>query len=662
MMKTKKVIRQRDIQALGAPIGVLLSIFSFSALTMVGVQIIRGTNISESYDKLLFLGATFAGGIAALSSSQVKRRPLPVFAPLVLLVVSILGIFSIEKHSQINGVDINKILWFGFGPFVGVLTLLLVPIVFQIYTSRGKTVKWVSSGIAIALLVLLIPAAWQGGASLMEPDSPEYVINELLSVPSGHIPYVNFIPQYGILYSWLITPFSSHLSTDGLVTLGLYLMSLGGIIAVLIGVWLTYKALGSKSIPLATMLIVPLTSIAQFPGRSSFSGSIFSTPTQIPVRILPGMIVGLLLLTSIFATKISTKKISSIAGYLFMGLTLWLNTDFGLALLLAVLLFMVIQNNSVTQYIMNGLWLSVGFLSYPFLLLAFGKSFKWNDFGTFVRQFGGGFGAESIQTPGPVLFILPIIISIFFVSTLSLLKQKFDKVEYSQDEYRALATASFFSTWSLIGFAYYLNRSYASGQMQILFLPLSISMASLFHFLLLRNEGTIPWTGKTFFQSQNWGKTNFKKTISNLSLAVVMSLPIATVIAFPNPAVEIERLTNAPRDHKWPLLKNEAAFKDLESILSIPGVKTDVGYFGSSSNYVQLKYGINSVVLFNSPFDLFMSQNMVDKGCGFLLSANPLHVITNDTGASVAQNFQNKLLCGKYAPSIDYPIRLFTRQ
>ena len=187
-------------------------------------------------------------------------------------------------------------------------------------------------------------------------------------------------------------------------------------------------------------------------------------------------------------------------------------------------------------------------------------------------------------------------------------------------------------------------------------------MASLIHFLLLRNEGTIPWTGKTFFQSQNWGKTNFKKTISNLILAVVMSLPIATVIEFPSPAVEIERLTNAPRDHKWPLLKNEAAFKDLESILSIPGVKTDVGYFGSSSNYVQLKYGVNSVVLFNSPFDLFMSQNMVDKGCGFLLSANPLHVITNDTGASVAQNFQNKLLCGRYAPSIDYPIRLFTRQ
>ena len=111
MMKTKKVIRQRDIQAPSAPIGVLLSVFSFSALTMVGVQIIRGANISESYDKLLFLGATFAGGIAALSSSQVKRRPLPVFAPLALLVVSILGIFSIEKHSQINGVDINKILW-----------------------------------------------------------------------------------------------------------------------------------------------------------------------------------------------------------------------------------------------------------------------------------------------------------------------------------------------------------------------------------------------------------------------------------------------------------------------------------------------------------------------------------------------------------------------
>ena len=71
MMNTKKVIRQKDFPASGAPIGALLSVFSFSALTIVAVQTIRGANISEGYDKLLFLGAIFAGGIAALSSSQV---------------------------------------------------------------------------------------------------------------------------------------------------------------------------------------------------------------------------------------------------------------------------------------------------------------------------------------------------------------------------------------------------------------------------------------------------------------------------------------------------------------------------------------------------------------------------------------------------------------
>lgn len=496
----------------------------------------------------------------------------------------------------------------------------------------------------------------------MEPDSPEYVINELLSVPSGHIPYVNFIPQYGILYSWLISPFSSHLSVDGLVTLGLYVMSLGGILAVLIGVWLAYKAMGSRSLGLATILVIPFTSVAQFPGRTSFSGSIFSTPTQIPVRILPGMIVAWLLLTSISTRNSFLKNITRSCGYLFMGLALWLNTDFGMALLISVILFVLIQIDTIMEFGKISLTMILGFLIYPFLLLGFGKDFQWNDFGTFVRQFGGGFGAESIRSPGPVLVVLPLIISIFYASTIPLLKQKFKKILLPADQNRALVTASFFSSWSLIGFAYYLNRSYASGQMQILFLPLSVAMASYFYFVVIRNEEKLPWTGKTFFQPATWNKRTFKQSFSYLGLALIMSLPLATIIAFPDPTIEFDRLSNAPRDHQWPLVKNEVAFKDIETIITQPTIKSDVAYFGSSSNYVQLKYGIKSVTLFNSPFDLFMSQNMVDKGCRYIFLNNPGYVITNDTGAAVAQNFQNKMLCGNYAPSAEFPTRLFKKQ
>jgi hypothetical protein len=640
---------------------ILLKTFAATAITIFTVQMIRAGNRSEVFDKILVAGAVILSGVYACSVMiKKKKNPSLILSSIIVLGTSLLGIFSIEKHTFINGIDINKILWFGFGPFVGVASILLIPYIFKVYVGSAKSLVWGRRIVASIALLLLIPASWQGGSSLMEPDSPEYVINELLSVPSGQIPYVNFIPQYGILYTWLISPFTRYLGPDELVTLGLYLMSLGGLVAVFIGIWLTYRSMGSKSKSLAILLIVPFTSIAQFPGRESFSGSIFSTPTQVPVRILPGLVVGWLLITSVFTNKTKQKKICASIGFFLAGLSLWLNTDFGLALLLSVLLFTLIQSIQGKDIAPSSIFIVVGFLSYPFTLITAGKDFQWNDFATFIRQFGGGFGSEPIQTPGPVLFILPMIVSTFYASTLALLRSKFGKLALSSDQNRALVTSSFFSSWALIGFAYYLNRSYASGQMQILFLPLAIAMASLFYYLQSESEEKNMITLRSLFQSKNWNSLGrVSKSFSHVSLAIMMSLPIATVIAFPMPNVEIKRLVSAPQDHKWPLLKNESAFKDIEKLLSIPEVAESVAYFGSSSNYVKMKFGIESTNAFNSPFDLFMSQKMVNKGCEYVLASKKKFLVVNDTGATVAQNFQNGRLCDRFIPTSQFPTRLY---
>lgn len=640
---------------------ILIKTFAATAIIIFAVQAIRAGNRSEDFDKMLVAGAVLLSGIFAGSviMKEKKNSSLILYASIAVL-ASLLGIFSIEKHTFINGIDINKILWFGFGPFIGVASILLVPYIFNVYVGSAKSLIWGRRIVASIALLFLIPASWQGGSSLMEPDSPEYVINELLSVPSGHIPYVNFIPQYGILYTWLISPFTSFLGPDELVTLGLYLMSLGGLLAVFIGIWLTFKSMGSKSLSLAIILTVPFTSIAQFPGRESFSGSIFSTPTQVPVRILPGLIVGWLLITAVFTDKTKQRKICASAGYFLAGLSLWLNTDFGLALMLSVFLFTLIQTYKSRDIALSSIFIVVGFLSYPFTLITAGKDFQWNDFATFIRQFGGGFGSEPIQTPGPVLFILPMIVSTFYASTLALLRSKFGRLVLTSEQNRALVTSSFFSSWALIGFAYYLNRSYASGQMQILFLPLAIAMASLFYYLQTESEGKNTIILRSLFQSKNWkNRVEVSKSLSHVVLAIMMSLPIATVIAFPMPNVEIKRLVSAPQDHKWPLLKNESAFKDIEKILSIPEVAESVAYFGSSSNYVKMKFGIESTSVFNSPFDLFMSQNMVNKGCEYVLASKKRFLVVNDTGATVAQNFQNGKLCDRYIPTSQFPTRLY---
>jgi hypothetical protein len=193
--------------------------------------------------------------------------------------------------------------------------------------------------------------------------------------------------------------------------------------------------------------------------------------------------------------------------------------------------------------------------------------------------------------------------------------------------------------------------------MQILFLPLSVASASYFYYLFPKVE-SIPWGFKDFFNRDTWAKSKLKYQIPNLSLAILMALPLASIIAFPNPQIEIERLTNAPAENKWPLPKNQSAFADIDNLL--PGFNStdEVMYFGSSGNYIEMNNGIKNATIFNSPFDLFMSANMVDIQCNYLKELSPKYLLVNDTGLAVAQAFPNSTLCGMYSISNEYPSRV----
>jgi hypothetical protein len=81
-------------------------------------------------------------------------------------------------------------------------------------------------------------------------------------------------------------------------------------------------------------------------------------------------------------------------------------------------------------------------------------------------------------------------------------------------------------------------------------------------------------------------------------------------------------------------------------------------YFGSSGNYVDLKYGIKNTTIFNSPFDLLMSSKMVDIQCDNLKVLQPKYLLVNDAGIAIAQAFPNSTLCGIYSISSQSPTRL----
>jgi hypothetical protein len=161
-----------------------------------------------------------------------------------------------------------------------------------------------------------------------------------LTIAAGHFPYVDFIPQYGTLYAWLIAPLKGYLDVDSLVTVSLYMMSIGALVAIAIGVWISYQAMNRRSLGLAILLVVPLTSIAQFPNRDVYSGTIYALLSQLPLRILPGMLLGLFLFKTIIKnqSEISTSKI--VLSF-FAGLTIWINQDFAILSGLITIFFLI---------------------------------------------------------------------------------------------------------------------------------------------------------------------------------------------------------------------------------------------------------------------------------------------------------------------------------
>jgi hypothetical protein len=137
-----------------------------------------------------------------------------------------------------------------------------------------------------------------------------------------------------------------------------------------------------------------------------------------------------------------------------------------------------------------------------------------------------------------------------------------------------------------------------------------------------------------------------------------MALPLATIVAFPNPQIELKRLTNAPIEYQWPLPKHQEAFADIENLFPKISSINEVMYFGSSGNYVSLMNGVKNITIFNSPFDLFMNSKMVDIQCNYLKKFAPKYLLVNDTGLIVAQAFPDASLCGIYSVSNEYPSRV----
>jgi hypothetical protein len=638
-------------------LNLFVSIIANTSIIIAVVQVLR-SNKSEAWDRTIFILAILSGFYSLFAFLLLDKKNVNKFYVVISSIILSVGIYGIEKHGTetTRGVDVSNLLWLGYGPWVLLTTLLISPIVFSIYNWAGLNlrIRVLLNLLAMFVAILVIPALWQGGRSIIDRDSTEYVINENLAVPAGYLPYVDFIPQYGTMYSWLLYPFKNELSADSLVTLSLYMMNIGAIISIAIGVWLVYLAMNKRSLGLAILLVIPFTSVAQFPNRNVFSGTIHSLFTQIPIRLLPGIVLGYFLIKSL-QNKNPNLTLTRLLLAFFSGSTLWLNQDFAILSGALVVLFLILFSRKFSRYVLITLSFILGLLSYPILLKLSGRNVNFSYVGFFVKQYESGFMAEPIITPGPILIVLPWIIALVCASFYLLLKERFFNIVISDDNRRAVITTAFFSSWTLIGSAYYLNRSYASGQMQILFLPLAVASASFFGYLL-GSKSEIP---RLKMKLLSWKFAGIKQNSSYALMALIMSLPLACVIAFPNPSIEHDRLTNAHSNNVWPKQILEVTIKEV--LIGRDFAKKNnktVSFFGASGNYIKIATGVDSANILNSPWDIPVSNAAVEVGCNRLFKIDSEILLLGEEGPSLFI-FNESSLCNKYVMSPIEGIREF---
>jgi len=636
------------------PNGLALGLKSFvvTGFLILAIQIFRGSAQSEGPDKAIYVLSILVAGIfliAGLTKGSFAKGKF--FYGISALAIIGIGIIGVEQHDPINGVILSNRLWLGFGPFVLILALLFVTVIFKVIEWKSLPKIWKSIiGTLLSInLVFVVLSLWQNSRAVIDADHSEYVINEILAPVTGKWPYSDFIPQYQTFYGFLFKPFSNSLDSAQISNLAIIGLTLLSYAAIVIGVYIAWRAIDKKSILLAIGLIVPFTTLTPFPIREGYHGSIAGLLSGLSVRIFPGLILLLALVQVLtkFRNRIELKRTISLAllGVL-AAVVAWQSQDFGLAAAITAFLVITFAGSSKFIDLRSLTTMALGFLSgfliYPLISSLSGHPIDFKYFLFFARQFGSGFGAERIRTPGPVLLILPLIVLLVVVHGIYLYKSKTSSAQ-KQDYFINSLIGFSFSVWSFAGFTYYLNRSYASGQMQILFLLISISLAALVG-IFLKSPEIVVAKGLIFSKESRTSK-NF---IWLLPFALIFSLPFATLILTPNPRTELTRIDEGSATPRWPKATILASVADAKIAAKYAQENNlTIGFFGASAAYVEKETGVQSLSILNSPFDLGMSQQTIVVSCEYIDKVNPDVIVASDEGASLFQ-FEGKTLCNTY--------------
>jgi hypothetical protein len=596
-----------------------------TAVVLITFAAIRGPNpTNKNWDKAMFV---VAGLLAALCCVYFLTRPARRAASVTAACAAgalLLGIARLERQSEhvtIGGVDIRlpHLFWEGFGPPVAIGALILAVVLWRsldrLQTS-GPLRAVLMTGIAVVCVGDLASLV-RTFSDFAEPVNNVFLLNEVLAPAAGKVPDATFVPQYISLYGWLLVPLRHLMSARDLVQVATIFMSSLAILSVVFAVVIAYRSMSSPRLWFAAGIVIPLTCVTVLHDHTPyFASSIASYMQELPTRMFPTMLYSLLGLEEI--TRIRNGKVRNwrlFALGALAGLIVWNSQDFGIAVTLAygILLAVAVPTGRVRRSMLR--WaggLLVGLAVYPAATQLAGTPIQWTDFGLFSRAFANGYAAAPIQVPGPVLVVFPLLLSSASVGLALLWRQRRRPPGAAATSDRAILTLALVGTWGTGGFVYYLGRSYASGQLQVLLMPCGVCIVALAS--LAHDARQSMATGEPARRRLRPSAISF----GLVPVALLAALGLASILQSPNPVTVANGLTNAPPNYGFgSQTMPPSVLQAAETYVQSQGGGT-IGYFGNNGNYVHLSMGLPNISLVDDPVQFLASPLLRAKGCRYL--------------------------------------------
>jgi len=614
-----------------------------TVLLLVVLVYIRGTSGSKTWDKAAFVSSVLAA--IYLANRFLRRsRSAPSRLALLLGFGGILwGVSRIEIHSM------TAEFWDGFGTSVALvalpLAILIVPL--SNHIRRSRVVSYVLTVPALTLVAFDLVSLIRNLSDFAVPSNNIFVLNEVLAPAAGRVPDAGFIPQYTTLFGWALVPFRHLLSAYALASMAVITLSCMSIAAVVLAIILGRSCMPERSLWLAAALTVPLTTVTAF--HSAVDSSIGSYLQDLPVRMFPAMLYSLLAVSSLVALlRHSLRKVSIVCLGLLAGLLAWNSQDFGIAVAVAYGVVLQIAARGPLRKPATLLWLGgflPGLILYPLWTIAIGHPVRFKDLALTARSFSGGFASSPIQIPGPVLFVLPVILGSVAVGGCLLWRAASGSIKLPGFQERAIVTLAFVGAWSTAGFVYYLNRSYASGQLQIFLLPVGVCLCAL----LSLAQGVMPLR-KTRLSSTRAAhlkgrqRTHLKsRGIWLLPLTLPVAVGFAAMLQSPNPSISLDALRHP--DSSIGFL-GTAPVQEVSRAVTYARTHGggELGYYGADANFLELTTGVVPRILFDDPSDFLLSNAADQLGCDYLVD-DPTRWLVVVPGTV---NLLGKNICGYY--------------